>query len=109
MNERVLSDTPLSIAQPSLIEQLLQASGDEFNVFPLSFAQQRLWFLDQLLPNSPHYNLPAAVRLNSPTTAYSNPSSALTRPQKSLLANLDQLSDAEVEALLSALSDEGEP
>ena len=32
-------------------------------VLPLSFAQQRLWFLDRLDPNSSHYNVPHLMRL----------------------------------------------
>ncbi|HEX8422520.1 MAG TPA: amino acid adenylation domain-containing protein, partial [Pyrinomonadaceae bacterium] len=33
---------------------------------PLSFAQQRLWFLDSFEPNSNAYNMPVALRLKGP-------------------------------------------
>ena len=33
---------------------------------PLSYAQQRLWFLDQLVPNNNAYNIPVAYRVRGP-------------------------------------------
>src|ERR1700758_4967682 len=36
------------------------------SVFPASFAQQRLWFLDQLDPGTAAYNLPRAFRIVGP-------------------------------------------
>ena len=43
------------------VPQLVPMSRDR--VLPLSFAQQRLWFLDRLVPGNPFYNVPFSVRL----------------------------------------------
>ncbi len=53
----------LSPEKRKLLEMQLQNKGSNFNTFPLSFAQQRLWFLNQLEPGSAAYNIPIAVRL----------------------------------------------
>src|ERR1051325_6193877 len=49
--------------QRELLARLLRAKPAEPETYPLSFARQRLWFLDRLDPGGHLYNLPVAVRL----------------------------------------------
>ncbi|MEO6463530.1 MAG: condensation domain-containing protein, partial [Candidatus Eisenbacteria bacterium] len=74
--ERIAALTP---AQRRLLEQRMQREGLAAGMRPggvphqpdaehyaLSFGQQRLWFLHQLAPASPAYNIPFAGRLEGP-------------------------------------------
>ncbi len=62
--EQLLSK--LSPEKRRLLELKLKQKGSLGNAFPLSYAQQRLWFLQQLEPESTAYHIPAAVRLKGP-------------------------------------------
>jgi amino acid adenylation domain-containing protein/non-ribosomal peptide synthase protein (TIGR01720 family) len=42
------------------------AHADRTQPLPLSFAQQRLWFIHQLEPDNPSYHCPAAIRITGP-------------------------------------------
>ncbi|WP_408890509.1 non-ribosomal peptide synthase/polyketide synthase [Myxococcus faecalis] len=53
-------------AGASLAVPPLKPREDKGQPARLSFAQQRLWFLDQLEPGSASYNMPGAVRMSGP-------------------------------------------
>jgi amino acid adenylation domain-containing protein len=53
----------LSPQKRALLAKLLRQKGADPDSLPLSHAQERLWFLDQLAPGNPFYNMPSAVRM----------------------------------------------
>jgi len=70
---RMVFEHPTVAELARKVEELMQDPGSEDtpsiqkvprdHFMPLSYAQQRLWFIDQMQPGQSTYNVPAAVRV----------------------------------------------
>ncbi|MFN7949388.1 MAG: amino acid adenylation domain-containing protein [Blastocatellia bacterium] len=73
---RALFESPTIAGLAGRVEEALQSGtsttmtplvrAEERSAWPLSFAQRRLWFLDQLEPGTATYNLRRIVRIDGP-------------------------------------------
>lgn len=63
---RLLSELVKQRQQPGSERQIGIPTADRSRPLPLSFGQERLWFLDQLAPGNPFYNDCEAFRLHGP-------------------------------------------
>ncbi|MBV9774834.1 MAG: AMP-binding protein, partial [Gemmatimonadetes bacterium] len=71
---------------------------------PLSFAQQRLWFIDQLEPGSATYNMPAALRLRGAldVNAFTRSLTALVERHETLRTTFQVVDDEPVQVVAPA-------
>ena len=73
---RALLEDPTVAGHAALVERLQSAArpqqrsaiarADRTGPLPVSFAQERLWLLNAMEPDSSHYNMPVALRLHGP-------------------------------------------
>jgi amino acid adenylation domain-containing protein len=84
----------------------IDLSAEDVFVFPASFAQQRLWLLYQLEPGSPHYNLPAAVRLRGSLNlgALEQSLNEIVRRHESLRTTFAAVDEQPMQVIASALT-----
>ncbi|HEX6292327.1 MAG TPA: amino acid adenylation domain-containing protein [Herpetosiphonaceae bacterium] len=86
MNDLATRLAELSPEQQTRLAQTIRQQPGTFNAFPVSFAQERLWFLDQLAPGLPLYSVPIAVHLSGSlqVAAFSSGLNALIQRHESL-------------------------
>ncbi|HEX7735073.1 MAG TPA: amino acid adenylation domain-containing protein [Ktedonobacteraceae bacterium] len=98
-----LADTRLDQAQRLASPPRPQPRPAEL---PLAFAQQRLWFLNQLAPATPAYNLPLAMRLSGPfqVKALSKSLSEVARRHEALRTTFPIHNNAPVQSIHPLLS-----
>ena len=90
---------------PELVRLPRPATEDGEAAFPLSFAQQRLWFLDQLEPGNPVYNIPLPVRLHGelPVVLLERIFAEIVRRHEALRTTFAEGNDEPLQIIHSAL------
>ena len=84
------------------LESLFCGTGeDEVFVFLTSFAQQRLWFLDQLIPGTCFYNVPVTLRLIGPInpTALTQSFNEIVRRHEALRTTFEWMNGQPVQVI----------
>ena len=87
-------------------EELNFSEEAEVFVFPTSFAQQRLWFLDQLAPGNPFYNVSTALHLTGSLnfTALKQTFNEIVRRHETLRTRFVMVEQQPVQAISPSLT-----
>ncbi|MEH2110838.1 non-ribosomal peptide synthetase [Nostoc sp.] len=87
-------------------EELNFSEEAEVFVFPTSFAQQRLWFLDQLAPGNPFYNVSTALHLTGSLnfTALKQTFNEIVRRHETLRTRFLMVEQQPVQAIAPSLT-----
>ncbi|MHC5755327.1 MAG: non-ribosomal peptide synthetase [Nostoc sp.] len=87
-------------------EELNFSEEAEVFVFPTSFAQQRLWFLDQLAPGNPFYNVSTALHLTGSLnfTALKQTFNEIVRRHETLRTRFVMVDQQPVQAIAPSLT-----
>jgi amino acid adenylation domain-containing protein len=87
-------------------EELNFSEEAEVFVFPTSFAQQRLWFLDQLAPGNAFYNVSTALRLTGSLnfTALKQTFNEIVRRHETLRTTFVMVEQQPVQAIAPSLT-----
>jgi UDP:flavonoid glycosyltransferase YjiC (YdhE family)/alpha-ketoglutarate-dependent taurine dioxygenase len=102
--ELKLTKKDREIVTKQTIPRLPRQTG--VNYFPLSFAQERLWFVDRLEPGNPTYNIFGVVRLTGTlnVSALERAFNAIARRHESLRTTFAVIDDCPVQAIAPTLT-----